>query len=103
MLNLLKVQVDYPILLQRQEELFHQLMLVYFILFFKYIILIKGPKLAVNLRVTTDSLVSRSHPLGTTAVPKLSERIDHGTKYSDISPYVENRQIHAQSTVVRKN
>lgn len=58
------------------------------------------PKVSVNLRVTTDSLVTRSHPLGTTSVPKLSERIDHDTKYSDVSPYVENRQIHAQSTVV---
>merc|ERR1711934_185327 len=61
-----------------------------------------NPKLAINLRVTTDSLVSRSMPLGTTAVPKLHERIDHGTKYSDVSPHVEQRKIHAQSTVWAK-
>merc|ERR1711934_237376 len=61
-----------------------------------------NPKLAINLRVTTDSLVSRSHPLGTTPVPKLAERIDHGTKYSDVLPHTENRQMHAQSTVWAK-
>jgi hypothetical protein len=45
-------------------------------------------------------LVSRDHPLGSTPVPKIAERIDHGTKYPDVLPYVENRKMHATSTVV---
>jgi hypothetical protein len=45
-------------------------------------------------------MVSRSHPLGSTPLPKMSERIDHGTKFADVMPYVEDRKMHAQSTVV---
>ena len=30
----------------------------------------------------------------------MSERIDHGTKFADVAPYVEDRKMHAQSTVV---
>ena len=45
-------------------------------------------------------MVSRSHPLGSTPLPKMSERIDHGTKFADVAPYVEDRKMHAQSTVV---
>ena len=61
-----------------------------------------APKVEVNLRVTTDSLVSREHPLGSTPIPKIAERIDHGAKYPDVMPYVENRKMHATSTVVNK-
>ena len=61
-----------------------------------------NPKVEVNLRVTTDSLVSKSHPLGSTPLPKMSERIDHGTKFADVAPYVEDRKMHAQSTVWAK-
>ena len=45
-------------------------------------------------------MVSRDHPLGSTPLPKVAERVDHGTKFADVMPYVENRKMHATSTVV---
>ncbi len=61
---------------------------------------ILGPKLQVNLRVTTDSVVQRDHPLGTTVVPKVASVIDHGTHVSEIVPYNEMRSMQATSTIV---
>ena len=45
-------------------------------------------------------MVTKSHPLGSTPLPKVSERIDHGTKFADVAPYIEDRKMHAQATVV---
>jgi hypothetical protein len=45
-------------------------------------------------------LVSRDHPLGSTPVPLIGEKIDHGSKYPDYVPFVENRKMQATSTVV---
>lgn len=62
-----------------------------------------APKLQVNLRVTTDSVVQRDHPLGTTVVPKVANVIDHGTHTSEVVPYNEMRSMQATSTVVSIN
>merc|ERR1711957_231553 len=61
-----------------------------------------APKVDINLRITTDSMVTKSHPLGSTPLPKVSERIDHGTKFADVAPYIEDRKMHAQATVWAK-
>ena len=70
-----------------------------------WILLIKlkqnlAPKVQVNLRVTTDSVVQRDHPLGSTVVPKVANVIDHGTHTSEVVPYNEMRSMQATSTVV---
>ena len=54
----------------------------------------------MNLRVTTDSVVQRDHPLGSTVVPKVASVIDHGTHTSELVPYNEMRSMQATSTVV---
>jgi len=56
------------------------------------------PKMNINLRVSTLSVVQRNEKLGHTELPKIGRVFDPSTRTFDTVPFVDHKVLHATTT-----